>query len=72
MSPKVTSRVTDLLAQRLGGGQVTARELAPDLLWLTVEPAHVREVARLLRHELGGRYLVTVGTDTRPLPAGFG
>ncbi|NJD11980.1 MAG: hypothetical protein FIB01_16560, partial [Gemmatimonadetes bacterium] len=34
--------------------------------------AHVREVARLLRHELGGRFLVTVGTDNRPLHAGFG
>jgi hypothetical protein len=36
MMPAVTSRVSDVLAQRLGSGFAAARELAPDLLWLSV------------------------------------
>ena len=72
MKPAVTLRVTELLAQRLGSEHVVARELAPDLLWLTVAPACVRETARLLKQEAGCRFLVTVGTDQRPLHAGYG
>ena len=60
MMPAVTSRVSEALAQRLGSGCVAIRELAPDLLWLTVEAAAVRSAAALLTQELGSRFLVTL------------
>ena len=72
MMPEVTSRVSDVLVQRLNSGFIAARELAPDLLWLSVDRSRVREAAGLLKQELGCRYLVTVGIDQRPLHAGFG
>jgi len=72
MMPAVTARVADVLAHQLGSGYVAARDLAPDLLWITVHAAQVREAARLLTRELGCRFLVTVGIDQRPLEAGYG
>jgi len=72
MMPAAMSRVAELFAQRLGSGGAAVRELAPDLLWLSVPASRVRDAAGLLKRDAGARFLVTVGTDQRPLDAGYG
>jgi len=63
-----------LAARVLGAGlgAVRIREIPPDLLWLSIEPQHVRTAAEALVRRHGARFLISVGTDDRPLDGGFG
>lgn len=68
----VAVRVSERLAERLGGGLVAASRPQPDTLHLRVARATVRPASEMLVGELGARFLVTVGTDRRPLSGDFG
>ncbi|HSW28389.1 MAG TPA: NADH-quinone oxidoreductase subunit C [Longimicrobiales bacterium] len=67
-APQVLKAVGD----GLGAGLLQGKALEPDLLWLQVDPAHVRPATRILTEEMGGRFLVTVGIDQRSHGRGYG
>jgi Ni,Fe-hydrogenase III large subunit/Ni,Fe-hydrogenase III component G len=71
MIATATAEAVTLLTSRLGTGLLAARELEPDLLWMSVNPADVRTATAAMK-ELGTRFLVTVGIDERPLGGGYG
>ncbi len=56
----------------LGGDGASLLEFQPDTLQVKVEPSTVRSCAAALVSELGARFLVTVGTDRRPLAGDYG
>ncbi len=66
-----SARIATLIRARLGPRIPETREVPPDLLWTSVDPASVRSATELMQ-ELGARFLVTVGIDRRPLGAGYG
>ena len=51
-APQVLKAVGD----GLGVGLLQGKALEPDLLWLQVDPAHVRPATRILTEEMGGRF----------------
>jgi Ni,Fe-hydrogenase III large subunit/Ni,Fe-hydrogenase III component G len=71
MIATATAEAVTLLTSRLGAGLLVAREMEPDLLWVSVNPADVRTATAAMK-ELGTRFLVTVGIDERPLGGGYG
>jgi Ni,Fe-hydrogenase III large subunit/Ni,Fe-hydrogenase III component G len=66
------AEVQQAVADGIGEGLLQAKALQPDLLWLDVDPAQLRAAARVVKEELGARFLVTVGIDQRPLGQGYG
>jgi Ni,Fe-hydrogenase III large subunit/Ni,Fe-hydrogenase III component G len=65
------ARVSELLGERVGAGLVSTSRPQPDTLLLRVERRAVRRAAQVLAAELEARFLVTVGTDRRPLSGDF-
>ncbi len=60
------------LRSGLGRELLDARAIDPDLAWFSIERTAVRKAARILREELGCRFLISAGIDERPLDSGYG
>ena len=56
----------------LGSDGACVREPHPDTLHVRVDRQAVKKTAAALVAELGARFLVTVGTDRRPVTGDFG
>jgi Ni,Fe-hydrogenase III large subunit/Ni,Fe-hydrogenase III component G len=69
-SPWVT-RGPGLLEERLGPGVCQARALEPDVLWVRVPGSSLRDAAEAVVREMDARFLVSVGTDQRPMGEGY-
>ena len=63
--------ITERLRSRLGSALLQAARPHPDTVRFDVEPHAVRRAAEVLGHEVGARFLVTVGMDERPLGRGY-
>ncbi len=60
------------LRGELGHELLDARAIDPDLVWISIERSAVRIAARVLRQQLGCRFLISAGIDQRPLDGGYG
>ncbi len=65
------TRITQRLTSRLGPALLGAERPHPDTVRFDIEPRAVRDAAELLGHEVGARFLITVGMDERPLGRGY-
>jgi Ni,Fe-hydrogenase III large subunit/Ni,Fe-hydrogenase III component G len=62
-----TETITADLEQRFGKAIQSVKRPVPHSVLLVVEAAEVARISDYIAHEMGGRYLVSVGTDERPL-----
>jgi Ni,Fe-hydrogenase III large subunit/Ni,Fe-hydrogenase III component G len=65
------ARVEEVLGERLGRGIIAVGWPQPDTLLVTIEPGTVLAATRALLDDLGARFLVSVGTDRRPISGDF-
>ncbi len=70
-SPLV-SRAPRLLERRLGASLLDTRILEPDTLWIRISRKHLRTAVETCVQNMGGRFLVSVGTDQRENGEGYG
>jgi Ni,Fe-hydrogenase III large subunit/Ni,Fe-hydrogenase III component G len=68
----VVGGVRERIEGLLGRDGVAVREPLPDTIHVRVDRQAVRKAAAALVAELGARFLVTVGTDRRPVSGDFG
>ncbi len=64
--------VHELIAARSNGSQISVTRPNPDTLHFIVERKAMRSVADGLFNQLHARFLISVGTDKRPLSGTFG
>ena len=69
-SPQL-ERATRLLEKPLGAGLRSSGLRNPDVLWFTIDRRAVRIATEVVVRELEARFLISVGTDVRPLDGGF-
>jgi Ni,Fe-hydrogenase III large subunit/Ni,Fe-hydrogenase III component G len=65
-----SQELMDRLKQRFGEAIASAREPAPGAVYLGIAPQAVGPIADCVSNEMGARFLITTGTDERPLPEG--
>ena len=66
------SRGPRLLERRLGTSLLEVRSLEPDTLWVRVTRKQLRAATETVVHNMGARFLISVGTDLRPKGDGYG
>jgi Ni,Fe-hydrogenase III large subunit/Ni,Fe-hydrogenase III component G len=64
--------VTDRLKGRLGTNFISAEMTHPDTLRIEIDKRAVRAAADLLANEIEARFMVSTGTDKRPLTGDYG
>jgi Ni,Fe-hydrogenase III large subunit/Ni,Fe-hydrogenase III component G len=64
-------RVRDLLAERLGPAIRDVRQEAADTLRVVLDKSTIRSAASALADGLGARFLISVGSDRRPVSGVF-
>ena len=65
-----SQELMDQLKERFGERVHAAREPAPGAVYFTIAPEAVAPMADCVSNEMGARFLITAGTDERPLPEG--
>jgi len=68
----MAQRVRDLLTERLGPAVRDVRQEQTDTLRVVVEKNTIRGAASALADGLGARFLISVGSDRRPISGDFG
>jgi Ni,Fe-hydrogenase III large subunit/Ni,Fe-hydrogenase III component G len=69
---RTLAAVHELIAARSDGSQISVTRPNPDTLYFIVERKAMRSVADGLFNQLHARFLISVGTDKRPLSGTFG
>jgi Ni,Fe-hydrogenase III large subunit/Ni,Fe-hydrogenase III component G len=69
---RTLAAVHELIAARSNGSQISVTRPNPDTLHFIVERKAMRSVADGLFNQLHARFLISVGTDKRPLSGTFG
>ena len=69
---RTLAAVHELVAARSKGAFVSATQPHADTLHFVVDRSAIRSVADGLVQQLGARFLISVGTDRRPLSGDFG
>jgi len=65
------ARVRELFGERLGSRVQTSVDPRANTLRIQIDKASVREGTEILANEMNARFMVTVGTDRRPLTGGY-
>jgi len=66
-----TTRVREIVAARCDGALLSVTQPHPDTLQFRVEKTGLRAVVEGLVHDLQARFLISVGTDARPITGDF-
>jgi Ni,Fe-hydrogenase III large subunit/Ni,Fe-hydrogenase III component G len=69
---RTLAAVHELIAARSDGSKISVTRPNPDTLYFIVERKAMRSVADGLFNQLHARFLISVGTDKRPLSGTFG
>jgi Ni,Fe-hydrogenase III large subunit/Ni,Fe-hydrogenase III component G len=64
-------RVKEAVAERSGGALLSATQLYPDTLRFAIEKTAMRAVVSALLDKLQARFMISVGTDKRPVTGDF-
>jgi len=65
-----SQELIDRIKREFGEQVLEAREPAPKAVYFTIRPEAVVRIADYVSNEMDGRFLITAGTDERPLPEG--